>query len=106
MDILQINFHDSNLIRMEVQTSRIVLIIDLCNWKQTWYNDGDSEMVELKIIFYKVSNYIWDSDKLPQEVDYDTILDLEINKNKIKLVLTDSVTSVCEFDYFGYKICK
>ncbi|SFL37184.1 hypothetical protein SAMN05216390_1231 [Lachnospiraceae bacterium KH1T2] len=54
--------------------------------------------------FYSVKNYIWESDKLESEIDYDTILQFSYNSGNVEIVMTDGCTSVVKFNCGDYRI--
>lgn len=87
------NFHDSNVISIIHKESELVIEIELCQWKQKYYREGDKELVNKKIKFKYIKNYQWDAEKNEDELDYDNILkfdySMEIDLYKIEIVLQD-----------------
>ena len=99
MDNFKIDFHDSNLIGMRVEDMRIMLRIHLCNWKQIWYEEGNEKMIEIMVGFDNITNYVWDSEKSGEDIDYDTIIKMDIDEGQVELVLEDEIVSVCKFSF-------
>ena len=99
MVLSELELHDSNLISIKENGDSVELSVDLCNWKQTWYQEGDDELREIKIIFFGVSEMKWDADISMDELDYYTIIDFKSSVNEVKLVASEETTVVCEFKY-------
>ncbi len=52
------DFHDSLLENLfyNRETKELNLIIDFCNWKQSWYHDNEPETSIISLVFTNVSN--------------------------------------------------
>lgn len=92
-----INFNDSCVNKIEFFYKIVVMNIDLCMWKQKGYQEGDSELREVDIIFSDVTNYNWISDKNEENVDYDEIIEIKVKNNDIEIILKDEEVSVLSF---------
>jgi len=95
--IQKINFHDSNVIELIHNNDKVKLKVDLCMWKQEGYKEWGNELEEVLLEFDSVEDYVWDSDKIEADIDYDTILELSYNDGTLKIVLADDGTSVITF---------
>ena len=100
----RVNFHDSCLSKITLLDQVVALNIDLCMWKQNDYQEGDIELKEVNVVFKGIKNYSWDSEKSEEEVDYDTIINFNLEGNKIEVILLDeevigrSYVSVMSFE--------
>lgn len=104
-DIIEkIDFHDSNVIELLHENNTVNLKVDLCMWRQKGYKKGDDELKEISFEFDSIENYIWDSDKIESEVDYDTILDVSYRNGILKFVLVDDRMSIITFKCNTVKI--
>lgn len=104
-DIIEkIDFHDSNVIELLHENNKVNLKVDLCMWRQKGYKKGDDELKEISFEFDSIENYIWDSDKIESEVDYDTILDVSYRNGILKFVLVDDRVSIITFKCNTVKI--
>ena len=95
--IQKINFHDSNVIELIHNNDKVKLKVDLCMWKQEGYKEGGNELEEVLLEFDSVEDYVWDSDKIEADIDYDTILDILFSNGILKIVLADSGVSIVSF---------
>lgn len=91
--VKSINFNDSCVNEIVFSNEVVVMNIDLCMWKQKGYKEGDPELEETEVIFFDVTNYNWDSDKSEEEIDYDTIIEIKVEDNKIEVILEDEEVS-------------
>ena len=91
--IKSINFNDSCVNKIVCLNDMVVMNIDLCMWKQKGYKENDPELKEVDVIFCGVTNYNWDSDKSEKAIDYDTIIQIKVEDNKIEIVLEDEEVS-------------
>ena len=87
--VKNLNFNDSCVNKIEFSDGIVVMNIDLCMWKQKGYKEGNPELEEVEVIFFDVTNYNWDSDKSEEEIDYDTIIEIKVEDNKIEVILED-----------------
>jgi len=80
-------FHDSMITNISYIESdhKLIISMEFCNWAQSWYKEGDPELVELKLIFYGIETY----DGIVGDVDYFSILDGEIIDEKYHLFIED-----------------
>ena len=101
--IEKIDFHDSNIVEIKRDGDEVRIKLDLCVWKQK-IKITNAELKEIVIEFYSVKNYIWESDKLESEIDYDTILQFSYNSGNVEIVMTDGCTSVVKFNCGDYRI--
>lgn len=99
-----INFHDSNVIKLLYENNIVKLKLDLCMWQQKDYKEGDSEQKEILLVFNAVEDYIWDSLKTEKDIDYDTILDMSYNGGIVKIILLDGEVSIITFKCDEVKI--
>ena len=104
MELNELNLHDSNIIKINRTENKIEFLVDLCNWKQTWYQEGEDELREINISFQDIADFIWDADISIEEVDYYTIIDFSISDNSVKIVASDDTVVVCEFNYSKYEV--
>lgn len=95
--VRKIDFHDSVVIELFHENNIVQLKIDLCMWRQKGYKEGDEEIKEIVLVFDAVTDYIWDSDKAEDQIDYDTILKVSYKKGILEIVLLDDVVSVISF---------
>lgn len=93
-----INFHDSNVLEVFHQNDVVKLKVDLCMWKQKEYKEGDDELKEILLEFTNVSDYMWDSEKKEDDVDYDTILEMSYYDGIVKIILQDDGISILTFN--------
>lgn len=51
----EINFHDSTVtsVKYDPKTFTLVISIDFCNWAQTFYTEGEPEVITLHLYFYR-----------------------------------------------------
>lgn len=84
-----INFHDSCVNKIVFSNEVVVMNLDLCMWQQKEYKESQPELMEVDVIFFDVTNYNWDSDKSEEEIDYDTIIEIKVEGNKIEVILED-----------------
>lgn len=96
--LYKFDFHDSNVIKLLHDKENLILIIDFCMWKQIGYSDSEEELKEVRIEFIDVQQFIWDSQKNENEIDYDTILNFSYDGKRIRIVLEDEVVSVISFE--------
>ena len=82
-----INFNDSCVNKIVFLNEAVIMNIDLCMWKQKGYKEGDPELEEVDVVFFDVSNYNWNSDKSEEEIDYDTIIEIKVEGDKIEVIL-------------------
>lgn len=89
------NFHDSIVedIRFLHDERKLMIKVELCNWRQTSYKDGDTEIIEGNLVFSDVKKYEIE----PGSVffDSDEILETEVSQisednEMIKMVLLGS----------------
>ena len=104
MELKELNLHDSNIIKIKEANGSIEFLVDLCNWKQTWYQEGEDELREISISFQDISDFKWDTDISIEEVDYYTIIDFIVSNNSVKIVASDDTVVVCEFNYSQYEV--
>lgn len=103
----KINFNDSCVNKIVFSNRTVIINIDLCMWKQKGYKEGDSELKEVDIIFFDVTNYNWDSDKSEEEIDDDTIIEIKVKDNKIEIILEDEeVSKVSKVSVLSFKCIK
>lgn len=108
--INNIYFHDSCVNKIVFSNKTIIMNIDLCMWKQKGYKKGSPELQEVNVIFSNITNYNWDSDKNEDEIDYDTILQIKMENNKVKIILADedilktSIVSILSFECTGAQL--
>ena len=95
--VRKIDFHDSSVIELFHENDIVQLKIDLCMWRQKGYKESDDEIKEIVLVFDAVTDYVWDSDKTEDQIDYDTILKISYNKGILEMVLLDDVLSVISF---------
>ena len=95
--VSNVNFHDSSLIEVLHQNDNVKLKIDLCIWKQDGYSEGDDELKEVVLEFTNVTEYMWDSEKLETDIDYDTILEVSYYDDLLKIILYDNNISIISF---------
>ena len=95
--VREIDFHDSSVIELFHENNRVQLKIDLCMWRQKGYKEGDEEIKEIILVFDAVTDYIWDSEKAENQIDYDTILKISYSKGILEIILLDNVVSVISF---------
>ena len=99
-----INFHDSCVNKITFSNKTIIMNIDLCMWQQKGYKEGSPELKETDIIFFNVTNYNWDSDKSEDETDYDTILQVKADDNKIEIILEyEEVVNVSKISILSFE---
>jgi hypothetical protein len=72
--IEEYDLHDSLIEKIQFNGEKLVLDIDLCNWRQKNYNSDEDEMKEIKVIFENVQSYHLDSTN--DAVDSDSILEI------------------------------
>lgn len=87
--VKKINFHDSFVNKIIFSNGIVVMNITLCMWKQEGYKEGDPELKEVDITFFDVKNYKWSSNKREEEIDYDTIIEIKVEDNKVEIILED-----------------
>ncbi|HEX3044152.1 MAG TPA: hypothetical protein VHY08_05305 [Bacillota bacterium] len=94
----EIDFHDSIVTKIDYfpQENRLIIGVELCNWRQKIYKKGDPEILLGSIIFKNVSRYQMDSSFVINENE---ILSIELltcqdTKECIKLVLMGDVDVV------------
>lgn len=95
--IKSVNFHDSNVIELLFEGDKVRVTIDLCMWKQSEYKEGEDEIKNTILEFDKVTDYVWDSEKMESEIDYDTILEMSYKDEILKMVLYDEEVSIITF---------
>lgn len=87
------NLHDSlvNNIQYDNIEKKLIIDIELCNWLQSDYTEGESEMMNGTIEFTGISNYYheptnmsFDSDEI---LSIETLADTNSKDEKIKIVL-------------------
>lgn len=102
--VKSINFHDSCVNKILFSNEVVVMNIDLCMWKQKGYKKGDPELKEVEVIFFDVTNYYWDSDKNEEEIDYDTIIEIKVEDNKIEVILeNEEVSEMSEVSILSFE---
>lgn len=85
MDVFdKYNFHDSLIQHIEYFSSKKKLIIDieLCNWCQSFYTEGEPEIKKGKLIFLDVSFFKF----IPSTVKINDNEILEIHKKKDNII--------------------
>lgn len=87
--VRNLNFNDSFVNKIVFSDGMVVMNIDLCMWKQKGYKEGNPELEEVDVIFRGVTNYKWSSNKSEGEIDYDTIIEIKVEDNKIEVILED-----------------
>ena len=95
--IKKINFHDSNVIDLLHENSKVILRIDLCMWMQEGFEEGDEELKEVLLEFNHVEDYVWDADKAEADIDYDTILEVYYGNGTLKIILENDGVSIIAF---------
>ncbi len=95
--IKNISFHDSNVIELLVESDKVKITIDLCMWQQKEYKGKEDEIKNIILEFDKVTDYVWNSEKMESEIDYDTILELSYQDKILKIVLYDEEISIVTF---------
>ena len=87
------DFHDSLLERFihDKEHNNIILEIDLCNWKQAWYDEKE-ETSMISLIFENISDII-----VPEFVlNSDEIIKFEVLSGKgVKLVAFNDIKNSC-----------
>ncbi|MCA1032522.1 hypothetical protein LCL95_16030 [Bacillus timonensis] len=88
-----IYFHDSILegINYLENENKLILEIELCNWKQKWFNSDESEMRMGHLVFRNVIDYEIDPHSM---VDSNEVLEIEVNKIDKKYYLTKLVLTL------------
>lgn len=84
MDVFdKYNFHDSLIQHIEYFSSKkkLIINIELCNWCQSFYTEGEPEIKKGKLIFLNVSFFKF----IPSTVKINDNEILEIHKKKIIL---------------------
>ncbi|MFL0197611.1 hypothetical protein ACJDU8_18870 [Clostridium sp. WILCCON 0269] len=85
------DLHDSLVedIQFDADKKRLIIGIELCNWRQKSYKENEPEMLSCKLIFDRVRKYEFDTDY--KTFEDNEILEAEIihtkNGNKLKLAL-------------------
>ncbi|AWB46069.1 hypothetical protein DCC85_19100 [Paenibacillus sp. CAA11] len=72
--IKEYDLHDSLMEDINIKSEKLVLVIDLCNWRQKNYSGEEDEMKEIKVIFNNVQSYHLDSTN--DTGDSDSILEI------------------------------
>ena len=98
-----INFNDSCVNKIVFSNRKVTMNIDLCMWKQKGYKEGDTELKEVDITFFDVTNYNWVSDKSEEEIDYDTIIEIKVKDNKIEIILVDEEVEVSKVSVLSFE---
>ena len=98
------NFHDSCVNKLVYKNELVIVDIDLCMWKQLGYQDGTPEFKKIVLKFIDPQNYMWDSEKKEDEIDYDSIVDFSYVDNNVRIVLEDDDVSVLSFECIEVKI--
>lgn len=87
------DFHDSLIedIICDNEHNKVILKLDFCNWKQTWYNESDEETKTLTLTFENVSNVV-----MPElSLNDDEIIEIEISsENGVKFVAFNDVKNI------------
>lgn len=72
--IEEYDLHDSLLENISIKGEKLVLDIDLCNWRQKNYSPEEDEMKVIKVTFENVHSYHLDATN--DTVDSDSILEI------------------------------
>ena len=96
--VKKINFNDSCVNELVYTNETVMLNIDLCMWKQKEYQDGETELKEVILKFFNVTNYNWDSEKKETDIDYDSIINIACEEKNVKIVLEDEDISILTFE--------
>jgi|GEM_PF-765821 len=72
--IEEYDLHDSLLENISINGEKLILDINLCNWRQKNYSPEEDEMKVIKITFEYIQNYHLDSTN--DTVDSDSILEI------------------------------
>lgn len=84
------DFHDSLLERVsyDKDNSKVLLEIDFCNWKQTWYSKSDEETLMISLVFANVSDVT-----IPVfELNSDEIIEFELLSGKgIRIIIFNDI---------------
>lgn len=96
--VKKINFNDSCVNELVYTNETVMLNIDLCMWKQKEYQDGETELKEVILKFFNVTNYNWDSEKKETDIDYDSIINITCEGKNVKIVLEDEDISILTFE--------
>lgn len=80
-------FHDSMITNINYLAGEKILIIlmDLCNWAQENYKEGEPELLKLEIIFEGIEEY----DGITGEIDYFSIFKTDVENGKLHLLIED-----------------
>ncbi|AZK45321.1 hypothetical protein [Paenibacillus lentus] len=76
--IEEYDLHDSLIENIRINGEKLVLDIDLCNWRQKNYSPEEDELKEIKVIFNNVQGYHLDSTN--DTVDSDSILEISCSE--------------------------
>lgn len=109
--IINHDLHDSLLESVNFLEGKLVLEIELCNWRQKHYNQNEAEMKSIKLVFNNVKRYLLDATQ--NKFDSDTILEIKCldcdDENDISLVKIivegESDLKIIEFESSNVEIC-
>ena len=53
------NFHDSSIINIDYSSEKkqLIIILIFCYWAQTWYKEGDPELMKLQVTMDGIESY-------------------------------------------------
>ena len=88
--LAEYDFHDSLLeeVLYDKHGKKVLLRIDLCNWKQSWYNESDEETSMISMVFHNVSDVV-----LPEHrLNSDEIIEFELlGDNGVRIVVFNDI---------------
>jgi hypothetical protein len=90
----QYDLHDSLVEKIYNSNGKLILDIDLCNWRQKDYKETEDEMKMIRLCFQNVKDYSFDGSS--EEVDSDTILKFDSMPNQVYSNNMESVKFVLE----------
>ncbi|MDK2831111.1 hypothetical protein V7O61_08200 [Methanolobus sp. WCC1] len=91
------DFHDSSVTSLDMTElpEKLVLSIELCNWRQSYYTEKEPEIIEIILIFKEISYF----DTYPKPLGFldDEILLVKLTKindynEKLEFVIYDQVS--------------
>ena len=88
--LAEYDFHDSLLeeVLYDKHGKKVLLRIDLCNWKQEWYSDAEEETSMLTLTFRNVSGVVLPGHKL----NSDEIIEFELlGDNGVRIIVFNDI---------------
>ena len=90
-------FHDSSItgIKYSKEQGKLDISIVFCYWAQKWYIEGEPELMDIKLSLEGVKDY----DGIIGDIDYFSIIECDIQDDKLHLIVEDGFHQEC-FEYY------